>query len=461
MHYLIIAMLAFAVSMMGCEGKTGPAGPSGQTGAAGAAGPQGPAGPAGQTGATGPAGLQGEKGETGERGPQGEKGETGERGPQGEKGETGEQGPQGPPGGTLAAIETVTLSVGGESIDFPAPRFVDEDNEILNVLLDATATLEGSAMSQDDGNIAVTFVWSSEDTDIATADGGELTGVSAGKTTITGSVVGRGIAVKVPVTVHEAIDSVVAEGDEGTYAVGSTIAVSATAKDEDRKTVDGIGLAITWASSDESVATVNPKNGSSTTVTIVSPGTAEITAMQGDVVSNALVFTGSDSGNLIPNGTVERRIRTLTDGPYEATFVADGSAFTDDTNISITVQVLTRKYTAKDGWSGWEIDTWNPDMSPLTDVIAVVFASNDQKVVQTTNDDEMIKNGTVRTEPAAGTATYEIAATGVLTKITGLAKPPGPGKSATANISIRTSGDLPTRPYTEISVTVNIHQEAE
>ena len=107
MHYFIVVLMAFALSMYGCEGKTGPAGPtgsSGQTGAAGpqgpqgATGPQGPAGPQGETGAQGPQGPAGPQGETGAQGPQGEKGDTGEQGPQGEKGDTGETGPAGADG---------------------------------------------------------------------------------------------------------------------------------------------------------------------------------------------------------------------------------------------------------------------------------------------------------------------------------------------------------------------------
>ena len=95
MHYLIIAVLAFGLSLMGCEGKTGPAGPSGSTGQAG---PQGAAGPQGSTGPAGPAGPQGEKGDTGATGPAGPAGADGAQGPQGEKGETGETGPAGPAG---------------------------------------------------------------------------------------------------------------------------------------------------------------------------------------------------------------------------------------------------------------------------------------------------------------------------------------------------------------------------
>ena len=88
MHYLIIAVLAFGLSLMGCEGKTGPAGPSGVSG---------PAGPTGQSGATGPQGPAGPKGDKGDTGPAGPKGDTGPAGP---KGDTGPAGPQGPKGDT-------------------------------------------------------------------------------------------------------------------------------------------------------------------------------------------------------------------------------------------------------------------------------------------------------------------------------------------------------------------------
>ena len=107
MHYLIIAVMAFALSMYGCEGKTGPAGPtgaSGQAGPAGPAGPQGSTGPAGPAGPQGPAGAdgapgeKGEKGDTGPAGADGADGAPGEQGPAGEQGPPGEQGPAGDPG---------------------------------------------------------------------------------------------------------------------------------------------------------------------------------------------------------------------------------------------------------------------------------------------------------------------------------------------------------------------------
>ena len=192
MHYLIIAVLAFGLSLMGCEGKTGPAGPSGSTGAAGPAGPaglqgstgpagpqgetgpagadgatgpagpQGETGPAGADGATGPAGPQGETGATGpagadgatgpagpqgEQGEQGPQGEQGEQGPQGEQGEQGEQGPQGPmgPAGVpdtggidpieLAQADHIAISIGDgdaamATVAVPIPRTLRVGEEI-------------------------------------------------------------------------------------------------------------------------------------------------------------------------------------------------------------------------------------------------------------------------------------------------------------------------------------------
>ena len=98
MHYLIIAILAFGLSLLGCEGKTGPAGPSG---AAGPAGPSGQAGPQGNTGPQGPAGPAGPEGP---QGPQGEKGDTGEAGPAGPQGPAGEPGEAGIPGVDITEI---------------------------------------------------------------------------------------------------------------------------------------------------------------------------------------------------------------------------------------------------------------------------------------------------------------------------------------------------------------------
>ncbi len=242
MHYLIIAMLAFAVSMMGCEGKTGPAGPTGQTGAAGQTGAQGPHGAQGPQGETGPQGVQGPQGEKGDtgaqgpqgvQGPQGEKGDTGPQGPigptgpagadgapgekgdpgadgapgeqgpagpqgpqgdpgadgaPGEQGPAGPQGPQGDPGedgadgGTLAAIRFVKLIQDGDAeapIKYEAPGF--SNTTTTAIFVGETTTLAGKAISQDENPIAVEFEWVSSNEGVAMVD------VEAGVATVTGS----------------------------------------------------------------------------------------------------------------------------------------------------------------------------------------------------------------------------------------------------------------------------------
>ena len=124
MHYLIVVLIAFALSIYGCEGKTGPAGP---TGAAGVAGPSGPAGPQGSTGPAGPAGPagpQGEKGDTGEAGPAGE---TGPAGPQGEKGDQGDPGAGADPGSIQDIIDGVVA--GGALSDIHHIKITRSSND--------------------------------------------------------------------------------------------------------------------------------------------------------------------------------------------------------------------------------------------------------------------------------------------------------------------------------------------
>ena len=116
MHYLInssrltvVFAVAFAIAIIGCEGKTGPAGPSGPTGPAGAAGP---AGPQGSTGPAGPAGADGADGATGPAGPAGADGADGATGPAGPAGPEGPQGPAGEGGvpGGLSPEDLIAIA---------------------------------------------------------------------------------------------------------------------------------------------------------------------------------------------------------------------------------------------------------------------------------------------------------------------------------------------------------------
>ena len=235
MHYLIIAVLAFALSMLGCEGKTGPAGP---TGAAGAAGPTGAAGPQGSTGPAGPAGPAGAEGPQGPQGPKGDKGDTGDTGPAGPQGEQGEQGPEGPmgpagpqgesgvpsdlPGNILASVHHVIIFQDGEKKDdarrYDAPGY---DNSHANVsgrttgvLVDGTLTFNAVAAAQDGSVIPSMFTWEVDDPILASVedDGAgtaTVTGHRRGDTKLIVKSPDRGIKVEIPFSVHNAVKGIV------------------------------------------------------------------------------------------------------------------------------------------------------------------------------------------------------------------------------------------------------------
>ena len=157
MHYLIIAVLAFGLSLMGCEGKTGPAGPAGvagQPGQPGQAGADGDRGPAGPPGPPGEKGEQGPKGDTGDTGPKGDTGDTGPMGPPGESGIPGDL-----PGNILAAVHHVVVFEGTEAKKDARKYFANQsfsgtegNGEKIRdaaVLVDGTLTFSAVAAAQD------------------------------------------------------------------------------------------------------------------------------------------------------------------------------------------------------------------------------------------------------------------------------------------------------------------------
>ena len=344
MHYLIIAVLAFALSMLGCEGKTGPAGP---TGAAGAAGPAGPAGPQGSTGPAGPAGpagadgAQGEKGEKGDPGEAGPPGETGAQGPPGEKGETGAQGPPGEsgipsdlPGNILAAVHHVIVFEGSEKKD-DARKFYDNSNFAGNisvnktgtgdddgerttgVLVDDTVTFMAVAAAQDGSVVPVTFTAEVDDPVLASVEENEpgswtVTGDRRGDTSFIVKAADRGIKISIPLSVHNAVKGIVLlTGDDLTVKKGNSIKIMATAYDakqdfsndgddrsmamEEGNPVPGVSFA--WTTSNSSVARINtdsPHSNMNPQITTHGTGSAEIQAVIGDVKSNKIKISVFD-----------------------------------------------------------------------------------------------------------------------------------------------------------------------
>ena len=313
MHYLIAIVVAFALSMMGCEGKTGPAGP---TGTSGPAGPQGVAGPAGPTGPTGPAGQDGQDGQDGATGPQGPQGEKGDPGEQGPKGDTGDSGlPADIPDLTtiLADIHHIKITRGSndKSYFYVAPNFDQGSEKMdgsggklspLNLIAGTEDMLTVKAASQSgDALTAVMFTWSSNSDEVASIDGdGMIEAGLSGEAKFTLVVDGRGIEVNIDVKVSGAIDHVLVAGpgtqkttkDAGyslTMPEGSSLKLTATAHEKDATMIPGASIG--WNSSNPAVASVDGG-----TVTANGAGTASITASSGGKTSKPVKITVTEIG---------------------------------------------------------------------------------------------------------------------------------------------------------------------
>ena len=421
MHYLIIAVLAFALSVLGCEGKTGPAGP---TGPSGAAGPAGPAGPQGSTGPAGPAGPQGEKGDTGAQGPQGEQGIPGE------KGETGAQGPQGPqgesgipsdlPGNILATVHHVVVFEGGEakkdarmfyaSDDFKGDGDRAENIRDATVLVDGTLTFNAVAAAQDGSIIPVEFMWEIDDPIVASveeAEAGSVTVKGTRRTDETKIILKapeRGIKIEIRLSVHNEVKGIVIKPVTlGDIEKGESVELTATAYDkasgDDKTNNDGNpvpGVTFSWTSSNTNVATVDTDDSNMMpTIKTHAVGSAEIQASIGDVKSNKVKIT------VFSVETVQRRL-WVTGFPHSGTYqpeveadpqanppvIAVTEAITNGNNsagdaIVITVHLQQRTVNAGDGTVTWvnqegsvKFMSTNTDKIVLDTTVNVTTAAN-------------------------------------------------------------------------------------
>ena len=265
MHYLIIAVLAFGLSLMGCEGKTGPAGPSGAAGVAGPAGPAGPQGSTGPQGPAGPAGADGADGADGAAGP---------AGPQGEKGDTGETGPQGPPGegaglppglspeeilGILSAdhVAVMVLEHSSEAygaLDKLTPARIDGGTSLL-LRVGQEATVKAVVRTQD-GDIVegADLVWSiDEEEENISVEDGVITALASNHkggddfekysaSMVSFKSTSHLVAGELSVNVSNAVAKVKLSKDSLIpLAIGETSGISAMALDGDDKPVPNLG----------------------------------------------------------------------------------------------------------------------------------------------------------------------------------------------------------------------------
>ena len=322
MHYLIIAVLAFGLSLMGCEGKTGPAGPTGPAGSAGPAGPQGSTGPAGPTGPAGADGAQGPQGEPGPAGPQGEKGDTGETGP------AGPEGPQGPAGipdtGGIDPIELaqahhIAIKVGDGDKENATGGVSTTMRVGEDVMIVAAARAQSEKVLE---GIPVAIAITKNDDEAITLEDGMITAVGAGSAEITAMSELAGISGKLKVMVTKPIDSIVFMVGEDAgpsnlnLAAGETYMneLIAVAHDEDDEVVEPRSN-WSWSSTDGSVASVavtkDPMDikkvkgmGQYAMITGKGSGSAEITATaEGVSGSISVVVTGQRITRVIDPGS--------------------------------------------------------------------------------------------------------------------------------------------------------------
>lgn len=362
MHYLILFVIAFALSMMGCEGKTGPAGPTGQQGVAGPQGVAGSTGPQGPAGPQGPEGPQGSQGDTGPAGPQGD---SGPAGPEGPAGPAGPAGPQGPPGegidagqvvdsGILSAIHHIKFTQDGNAkmvAVFDAPDFVlraDPGNNLdLTMAVGETTTIVAKAASQDGAVLAVGFDWESNSQAI-TVDGGTITAVEPTEDAkITLTAVGRGVEIELDVKVLDLIKRIeIAMPHAYVLPVDGSVTLSATAYNATKGGDEIEGAQIMFLSSDTNVVSVDGN-----TITAENVGTAEVVATGDGVDSKDKVkITVTGTGTLLyamryTNIEAAARTRELTKADPDAVDDEGNAApvtreVDPNTNIVFRVQVF-------------------------------------------------------------------------------------------------------------------------
>lgn len=185
--------------------------------------------------------------------------------------------------------------------------------------LDATQAF--AAVARDPGGAAIdgaAFTWASSDESVATVDAsGTATATGEGTTDITATAGGVSGSATLTVTLpveEEEEDPVVASvevtpSSASLDALGATQAFSAVARDGDGTAIDGV--AFTWASSDEGVATVD----ASGTATATGEGTTQITATADGVSGSATL-------------QVQQLVETVEITPTAASFSTLGETLT-------------------------------------------------------------------------------------------------------------------------------------
>jgi len=187
--------------------------------------------------------------------------------------------------------------------------------------------------------------WTSSDVAIATVNNGTIQAISAGTATITVVIQGTNVSETVMVTVSYAASTSVTINGNGTVIIGTTLQLTGVVLPSNANP------ALTWASSNESIATVN--NG---LVTGVAVGTVTITATaQGTSLSKTVTITVITPD---PTGITVAGVDTVEVGNTETytasvapTLASQVVTWSVDDSLIATINSTTGELTALKGGS--------------------------------------------------------------------------------------------------------------
>ena len=241
-----------------------------------------------------------------------------------------------PDGTSLTVPESVTLTNNG-TIDsygtITGNPITDVNQKVTGVSLNTntltlevggTGTLTATITPDNATNQNVT--WSSDDETVATVENGLVTAVSAGTATLTVTATDGGYKDTCQVTVTAApvpVSGVSLNKDSLALGVGDSETLTATVKPE-----DATNKAVTWTSSNSTVATVD-QNG---VVTAVAPGAATITAttVDGGFTAICTVTVRPDIPPANPN------YRITVEATQGGTVTADPTAAKAGATVTLT-----------------------------------------------------------------------------------------------------------------------------
>ena len=379
-------------------------------------------------------------------------------------------------GGRLKAVQagsaTITAKAGSKSATcsvtvekpFIAVTSVTLDKTTLELTEGDEATLTATVKPDDATDKTVT--WSSSDTAVATVKDGKVTAVKAGTATITSKAGEKTATCSVKVEKpFVAVTSVTLDKTALELTEGENYTLTATVKPD-----DATDKAVTWSSSNTSVATV--KDGK---VTAVKAGTATITAKAGEKTATCSVKVEKPFV-AVTSVTLDKTKLELTEGAsYTLTATVKPDDATDKTvtwsssNTAVAtvkdgkvtaVKAGTATITAK---AGGKSATCTVTVTKAT--VAVTSVTLDKTSLSLKVNEELTLTATVKPDNATDkTVTWSSSNTSVATVTGGTVKgikagtatitAKAGGQSATCQVTVTATETVPVIHLDQSSVTL-------